>query len=290
MPPCTAICRKHCITKIDEEQRQQLNKEYWNLSWKERHLFINGSIEQTAVKRRTVDILSENINLKRNKSNSFIMKDKHGSLNSVCRTFFLTTLGYTKNNNTIIKTSISSRNSTTPSAVNDKRGKHSNRKTVDRILLERHVNSFHPCVSHYRREHAPHRKYLPSDISISKMHNDFMEKHKNIDCSYYTYRAFVKDHMKISFTKLGHEECEQCEIFKQHDNSHSGNSLHLDTCEVCKKWNAHIKKTQEARKKYREHAESTEWTNTNSCVSADLQKVIMLPRIDTFKQVFTQKI
>ncbi|CAH1106894.1 unnamed protein product [Psylliodes chrysocephalus] len=58
-----------------------------------------------------------------------------------------------------------------------------------------------------------------------------------------------------------------------------------------KKWNVHIKKAKEARRKYREDADSTEWTTSNICVSADLQKVIMLPRIDTFKQVlFTQRI
>lgn len=287
LPPCPAICKKQCFIKIDEEQRQQLNKDYWNLSWTERHMFVKGSIEQTIVKRRTIDVPSEDSKLRRNHSNSFLLKNKKGSLISVCRTFFLTTLGYTKNNNTIIKTSISyNKNSSNSLTVRDNRGTHSNRRSVDRALLERHVNLFHPCVSHYRREHAPHRKYLPSDITIKQMHTDFMEKHKNIDCSYYTYRAFVRDHMKISFTKLGHEECEQCEIFEQHDNNHSKNNMDLDTCEFCKKWNVHISKAKIARIKYRADAESTEWTATNICVSADLQKVIMLPRIDTFKQVF----
>ncbi|XP_050306918.1 uncharacterized protein LOC126743745 [Anthonomus grandis grandis] len=147
-------------------------------------------------------------------------------------------------------------------------------------------------VSHYRREHAPLRKYLPSDITITQMHKYFIEKHNNVDCSYYTYRAFVRDRMKISFAKLGHEECEQCEVFGQHDLTHTKNSLDLDKCDICKKWNAHIKKATEARKKYREDGESTtEWTPMKICVSADLQKVIMLPRIDTFKQVlFTQRI
>lgn len=287
LPPCPAICKKRCFIKIDEKQRQQLNKDYWNLSWTERHMFVKGSIEQTIVKRRTIDVPAEDSKLRRNHSNSFLLKDKKGSLNSVCRTFFLTTLGYKKNNNTIIKTSISYKNNSSNSlTVRDNRGTHSNRRNVDRAVLERHVNLFHPCVSHYRREHAPHRKYLPSDITIKQMHTDFMEKHKNIDCSYYTYRAFVRDQMKISFTKLGHEECEQCEIFEQHDNNHSKNNMDLDTCEFCKKWNVHINKAKVARRKYRADAESTEWTATNICVSADLQKVIMLPRIDTFKQVF----
>ncbi|XP_050499069.1 uncharacterized protein LOC126879820 [Diabrotica virgifera virgifera] len=97
--------------------------------------------------------------------------------------------------------------------------------------------------------------------------------------------------MKISFTKLGHEECEQCEIFNQHNNAHSKNNMDLDKCVTCVKWNNHIKKAKEARKRYKEDADSTEWTAKKICLSADLQKVIMLPRIDTFKQVlFTQRI
>lgn len=176
------------------------------MSYVERHLFIQDCTQKTLVKRRTT-LTTENEKKRKNNSNKFFLKDKTGILTEVCRTFFLTTLGYNKNNNTIIKTSIPGNSVTQQMVVKDGRGKHTTRtRQLDKMLLEQHVKSFHPSVSHYRRVHAPNRLYLPSDLTITLMHNDFLRKNKDTKCCYYTYRAFVTDDMKISFTKLGHEE------------------------------------------------------------------------------------
>jgi hypothetical protein len=77
------------------------------------------------------------------------------------------------------------------------------------------------------------------------MHNDFTDKHTDIICSYDLYRKVVKE-MNISFTKLGNEECEQCEEFSIHNVSHSKENFSA-ACDICQKWQKHITKAEVSR-------------------------------------------
>ena len=47
------------------------------------------------------------------------------------------------------------------------------------------------------------------------MYNDFKEKYAD-KVNYESYRKILRS-MSISFTKLGEEECEVCEVFKHHN-------------------------------------------------------------------------
>jgi len=51
-------------------------------------------------------------------------------------------------------------------------------------LVNTYIELFHPTISHYRREHAPIVRYLPSDINITLMHAYFIEKYPNVQISY----------------------------------------------------------------------------------------------------------
>ncbi|KAG5870187.1 hypothetical protein JTB14_032479 [Gonioctena quinquepunctata] len=85
----------------------------------------------------------------------------------------------------------------------------------------------------------------------------------------------------------GNEECEICEEAKLHE--HKQDNLQED-CEICVKWKRHIEHADKSRKLYQEQARSSFSAGT-ICVSVDLQKIIMLPRIDTFKKIiFVQRL
>lgn len=91
---------------------------------------------------------------------------------------------------------------------------------MDNEVIRKHIMSYKPSISHYRREHAPHRLYLPSDLSFSFMHKNFILKNPQSPCSYEKYRVVAKQ-MNISIVKLGHEECESCETFSLHNPIHT---------------------------------------------------------------------
>lgn len=71
--------------------------------------------------------------------------------------------------------------------------------------------------------------------------------------------------MNIYFTKLGHEECELCEMFDQHDPTHSKQTLneHNSCCNICKKYTLHLENYINARAKYESHAIKEKKGNNN---------------------------
>ena len=206
---------------------------------------------------------------------------------SVCKTFYLTTLGFERSNDKSLMNAVKSTAIDSIILSRDRRGRAPSAKKIDRSTIAAHVETFNPAVSHYRREHAPHRRYLPSDVTIKAMHADFISKH-NVACSYEIYREVVHD-MKISFVKLGNEECDKCEEFNLHDPNHQKDSV-SENCEVCQNWTTHMRKAGEARDQYRRDADE-DGSSRRIIFSADLEKVVMLPRIDMFKTVlFTRRI
>lgn len=76
-----------------------------------------------------------------------------------------------------------------------------------------HIESLKPWISHYRQENLCYRGYLPSDLSIIQIYNEYIKN--NPQCACEIYRKVVKE-KSISFTKLNHVECEIFEEIKIH--------------------------------------------------------------------------
>ncbi|KAG5875757.1 hypothetical protein JTB14_022466 [Gonioctena quinquepunctata] len=275
-------CRKKCSSTFSDAQRIHINRNFWQLTSQERKSFILSSCDRLTVKKR------RHCEDDPRKQNTFryYLKTENDERRETCKVFFLTTLGYHKNNDRIVHDTLSKTPKGQLQPLPNMRGKAKNKYKIDDTVINDHIESFNPCISHYRREHAPNRRYLPSDISISSMHEDFVSKHPDLKVSYEAYRVKVKA-KNISFAKLGNEECEICEEAKLHE--HKQDNLQED-CEICVKWKRHIEHADKSRKLYQEQARSSFSAGT-ICVSVDLQKIIMLPRIDTFKKIiFVQRL
>nr|CAI5842452.1 unnamed protein product [Callosobruchus analis] len=92
-------CPFKCPNKISEEQQTNINSQYWKLSKKEQRLFVNGCIKQISKIRNTTNTESRRQNTYR-----YYLKSSDGIDTIVCKTFFLATLGYNKNNDRFLKT------------------------------------------------------------------------------------------------------------------------------------------------------------------------------------------
>ena len=75
------------------------------------------------------------------------------------------------------------------------------------------------------------------------MHDDFLQNHSNLQCSYNAYRQEVSKKMNISFATLGVEECEPCLAHKMSNHEHE----HEETCKTCKNWKNHMQRAQLSR-------------------------------------------
>ncbi|KAK3759932.1 hypothetical protein RRG08_014169 [Elysia crispata] len=141
------------------------------------------------------------------------------------------------------------------------------------------IELFHPTCSHYRRSHAPLKRYLPPDVTVRNIHSLFLENHPNLQVGYDSYRKRVVA-KAISFAKLGVEECEQCMAFKLHEHSQPQENLDCDSCKIELE---HKRNYVSGRIHYKKDPEEDpdEWTTIY--VAADMQKVIMLPSMPGVK-------
>ena len=83
---------------------------------------------------------------------------------------------------------------------------------ICRDAIKKHIKSYHPQVSHYRKKHPPHRRYLDSCLTITDMWHHYNSNHKKV--SYQTYKnAFEEE--KITFGPP-QGDCDQCKHLVSH--------------------------------------------------------------------------
>ncbi|KAK6181875.1 hypothetical protein SNE40_009653 [Patella caerulea] len=309
---CAPTCKTCCSTHLPLNRRTEIRQKYWAMKYDERRKWLFHCIERHEKKRVTTK------DSRRHMTYIYRLKDDTGKWQNVCKSFFLTTLGYYPKNDKIITTVMKKSRLSDLSPPPDQRGKQTPPNKIARVLITDHIESFKPSISHYRRSHAPNRRYLPSDITINFMYEDFNTSVLS-KCSYETYRQTLKE-MNISFAKLGEEECELCVKHDNHkkacqcmgetesgiddgkDNSEVPMQIEdgaygiIDTdstedkeCLECETWRKHKEVAKASRLHYQQDAEIED--NLTSVRSVDLQKVIMLPRMPGNKTaVFTKRI
>lgn len=265
-------CSHDLCNKISIDRRLEINQQFWNLGFSERNSFAYNTISRNEIKQRRKGAKSV-----KNNSFGYHLKNDKGGIVKVCKIFYLTTLGYSKSNDSFIKCAMGKSNFTLPLPRRSKQGQHLIKPAKDRVFIMDHIKSFNPVISHYRREHAPRKMYLPSEVTITLMHNDFKTNYPDFVCSYSLYRRVVTEEMNISFTQLGNEQCELCEKHKLHCK------LLLLGVNCSCDYELHRAKYTEARKLY--DIQRTMNSATMGIFSLDLQKVIMLPRLVMFKSV-----
>ena len=127
--------------------------------------------------------------------------------------FFLGTLGYKKDKviSTLFNKQSPAKSSLPASNFPDMHGRHAPihkmKESIKQSIID-HIESYYPSVSHYRRKHAPLRRYLLS--GMIEMHSNYNKRHPDEKVCYESNRKIFVS-MKISFTKLVEEECEKCD-------------------------------------------------------------------------------
>ena len=286
LDPCPPTCKRHCLEKISQERRKEIHSQYWDLNYDRRRGWIFSHVKTVEPNRRVLHPASH---VTCNFTRVYTLPDSEGNEQSVCAVFFRHTLGY--QHNKVINNCLSSAKPGQITTPADSRGKHAPKHKLEDDALEKiktHIKSYHPSVSHYRREHAPLRRYLPPELTIKEMYADFQQKHPGI-CKRERYRKTVKM-MNISFAKLGEEECEWCFEHKVHVKENHQDEADAANCEYCTEWAEHMEMAGVARAWYRKDKEKDK-APCEAVVSVDMQKVIMLPRMPGIKNcVFTRRL
>ena len=242
-------------SKFSLAERQQIQTEFWSISYDERESWL-GRVVQTKSPARP---------RAKTETRLYTLFSASGENIPVCKTFFLSTLGL--NSDKMIKTAIAKRKGSFIKIIPDQRGWHQpSQKLNDTTteVIKNHIYSYGPSISHYRRAHTPNRLYLSPEFNISSMFEDFKVKNPDTVIHYSSYRAIRS--LKISFVKLGEEECEMCDAHEHHlIDDHQEDEKELkktcgtplpkyEGCDSCQRFGEHIITAIAAREHYKEDA------------------------------------
>ncbi|XP_062557261.1 uncharacterized protein LOC134222135 [Armigeres subalbatus] len=171
-------CSKECSNLVSKDDRIDINNSFWSLDAAGQKHFIRERVIRKAVKRRSRNAFSEENLRKRHSYEFHIRAVASDEVPKVCRKFFLNTFGYGEHCGNIIYRMVEDADDDEEARPRSlKRGKYE-RSTEKYTSVKTHINKYNPCISHYRREHAPNRLYLPSDLSVRKMYKHYKETHE----------------------------------------------------------------------------------------------------------------
>lgn len=173
----------------------------------------------------------------RTRSVSYNLPDSSGKRHGVCKKFFLSTFGYMPTasviNDLLCKTDLGS-----PTPTEDRRGGRRESLTVNKDRVMAHILTYNPCLPHYRRAHATKRLYLPPELTIQAMVEDYNIKNAEEKACYSSYEREVKK-LNISFTRLSTEECELCKTLALSHIKFVGTRDCVSDCDACVCQNQH---------------------------------------------------
>lgn len=177
LSPCK--CPKKCFEKISMERREQINHQFWGLTYQMRAMFLLNNVKQCSVKRCTAGTVLS----RRKFSRKYTMPDSMDNQVFVCKVFFLSTLGLTSDR---MVTNLLHKNPMgTLIPADDNRGKHQNHPNkIDNSVILEHIRSHQVKVKGKLR--------LPADISAKVMYRDFKMKHSEFKCGLERYRQTVR--------------------------------------------------------------------------------------------------
>ncbi|EDS27200.1 conserved hypothetical protein [Culex quinquefasciatus] len=276
-------CHRNCNDHVSHDEVKAVNHAFWILDLEGQKNWIRQQVTRREISRRSTNWFEND--LRKNTSFLFHLPTSNGTQVEVCRKKFLNAIGYGEDCGNMVYRCFTEGEDGLP--VPSRRGKHK-RTTPKRDAVRAHILSYNPTISHYRRKHAPKRLYLPSDLTERAMYNDFVASSDAV--SYALYCSVFKD-LNISLVKLGHEQCEACVGFEQHDRQtgHGNPPVDQPNCSICQVQLEHLKQSRTSRDEYRKDGEMLK--KGVVVYSVDLQKVIQLPRLEGLKTVvFSQRL
>nr|XP_018916117.1 PREDICTED: uncharacterized protein LOC109043381 [Bemisia tabaci] len=194
--PCNN-CRKRCTERISEEQRELINEAFWSLpTEEERRFFVFHSCERISIKRRRSRLM---LPIRKEKTIKYFFCNEDGQKVEVCMVFYLTTLGYNRKNDSIIRnTFLTPEGNLKPKP--SMRGKASPANKIPRDVIKAHIERFLP-----REEDGTLTKCLPPEMKITAMFAHFKRIHPEHEkISYELYRRVIREE-KISYSTASHE-------------------------------------------------------------------------------------
>ena len=291
-------CRNKCSGLVSEDQRARLFSEFWKLgNFDVQNAFLSRSVRQHYVQRRRprkTKKFPQSANSKKKNRKNF---DKNYSRKyyvnvngcdvSVCKEFFLATFDISSGR---LNRAVAKQNVGGGVSPGDARGRYEHSKqrlphdAVERVKT--HISSFPAYVSHYTRAESQ-KKYLSSDLNVTKMHSLYEEqctKDGVQPLKLWAYRYIFGKYFTLSFHHPVKDSCKRCDIFKAEIDNCSGNRK----ATLLRQHELHLRKAEKARSGLM--SDSTNPDGTADVITFDLQKVMPVPLLSTNEAYYCRQL
>ena len=277
---CGEKCKKECMSSISDDDRHAINASFWSLTFAERRLWFDSHILISPVKTRSC----AKVDYSRSYTLQYSLPVSSTKM-VVCKTMFLATLGLkTDGMVTEFVKAKTKPEANIQNVIKDDRGKAANPTKIDRNVIEEHILSYNPQISHYKLANNPHKRYLEPHLTIVEMWRNYNSTHKSI--SYIVYERVFKA-MNIGFGKPTQDQCDMCRTLETHREVQE----HVrENCDECEKYDRHINSAKAARMAYKADAQHENIAEDTAVFTADMQKVILLPKMTTKEHFFVSRL
>jgi len=275
---CTDKCRYKCKANFDEEDRKVIFNNFWEIGdINHQRQFIADHVGRTVTARPQKDISDS----RRQLSYRYQMSNNNTKY-TVCKVFFLDTLGIKED----VVYGAFAKKCSSGVVETDRRGKHNKHRAVskeDKKLIRQHIASFQTVESHYCRKSSD-RKYLPAELSVTKMHRMYKEMcatkgvHAQKEA---VYRRIFNRKFNLHFFVPKKDQCDLCTEYR----NTAGKSPALES-----KYRQHCDQKNLARQAKQTAKEAAAADQTCMAICFDLQKVLNCPHGETSSYYYHRKL
>ncbi|XP_054260924.1 uncharacterized protein LOC128985459 [Macrosteles quadrilineatus] len=217
---CNANKKRRC-GEFSEEDRKSIFKNFWDLSWNEKKLFVNSFITRTKPKRRTI---GDPGNSRRKGTFTYFLRLR-GENKQVCKKFFLNTLALKewmthnwldKEDSVLIEEAANENLDLTNTNNNANDGSRHGRRSEKEKVIEEWLDSLPKVPSHYCRKSSKKLYLEPVWESKKAMFNEFKKyaiaNQKPWGSITLFMSVFERKNLSIYVPKK--DQCDVCSSFK----------------------------------------------------------------------------
>lgn len=268
-------CKYRCTNKISNEQRDQIFRHYWSLSYEAQRSFISHHIKVINKKRRT-----KSTDESRRQLTYEYFLPLNDDMIQVCKSSFMNVLDvgpkvieYTMKRDKIYDTK-------------DRRGHH---KKIEiskaaRDSIRKHIDRFQRVDSHYCRGNTE-RQYLDKGLSVKKMYRMYVEdcdKNNIIPEKLWLYNSIFNKEFNLGFHHPKKDLCTFCEVYKSLDDAKKKDRE--------KEFLEHQERKERIRHQKQCDIEKALEDNNTRVINFDLQKVLISPKTEIGEVYYSRKL
>ena len=275
-------CRMGCSSKFTPSELDKVNSDYWSGTFADKRRFMDKSLVLSQPNESNRRNRPKKGNKERQRCVNYYLRNSAGQRVRVCKSMFLRTLGLKSDG----RITSYLHNLTNP--LKDNRGSFTKHPQANYGAVIRHINSFHPQVSHYTQLHAAWRRYMDPALSIRKLYKDYLSNPSNGPLKYPTYyKIFRKQRITFGCPKV--DLCEICETHKFHIKIHNADPIQIGSCESCSGHTYHLNMAAASRRHYLDDSHTTHPPH-NVVYSVGMQRILLLPILKQKSCFFTSRL